>query len=89
MLVSLDLVTNKAKSLLLSDNFQQRLGTLIEDYKVDKGILPKSFSFIFLLRRFCYSAILICMIAYPKVQLLLCIFGLFLSVNIYLFCICM
>ena len=69
---SLDIVANKLEKILLSDKFQEQLGTLIEDYEI-VGIFPKCFKFLFFLRIFCYSSILVVLIAYPHLQLFLCI----------------
>ena len=80
MITTLDIVANKKKSLLLSEAFQAKLGTIIEDYRVE-GILPKCFTFIFLLRRFCYSTVLIVLVSYPHSQLGICITFLILPVN--------
>ena len=72
MIKSLDIVANKSKKILISDKFQEQLGTLIEDYEI-AGIFTKCFTFLFLLRRFCYSSILVVLIEYPHLQLFLCI----------------
>ena len=72
MIKSLDIVANRSRTVLLSEKFQERLGTIIEDYEV-VGIFGKCFSFLFLLRRFCYSSVLVALIAYPLAQISLCI----------------
>ena len=72
MIKSLDIVANKSKRVLLSEKFQEQLGTIIEDYDIAR-IFPKCFTFLFLLRRFCYSSVLVVLIAYPLAQLFLCI----------------
>ena len=58
------------------------LGTLFEDYKVENGIYAKSFSFLFLCRRFCYACVLVCLVSNTKTQLYFCILNLFLPVKI-------
>ena len=64
MIKSLDIVASKRKTILLSEKFQERLGTLIEGYKVEGGILPKCFIFLFLFRIFCYSGVLVVLCEY-------------------------
>ena len=85
MILSLDLIAGLKKNILLSNEFQQKLGTLVEDYKVHLGILEKSFTFIFLLRRFSYSVVLVSLVLHPKLQLQICILTLLIPVIIYIY----